>query len=85
MADDSEIVTLLREIRDGQREALARMTSQLELARQQADRMNKVAEDSVRLQRAAIERARRLGLMIAPVIFLLVLLVGYLMIKYRIL
>ena len=47
--------------------------------------MNKVAEDSVRLQRAAIERARRLGLMIAPVIFLLVLLVGYLMIKYRIL
>jgi len=85
MADDGEIVTLLREIRDGQREALARMTSQLDLARQQAERMNKVAEDSVRLQRAAIERARRLGLTIAPVIFLLVLLVGYLLIKYRIL
>ena len=85
MADDNEIVTLLRELRDGQRDALARMTAQLELAQQQAERMNKVAEDSVRLQRAAIERAKRLSAAILPVGALLAALVVYLIVKYRIL
>jgi hypothetical protein len=57
----------------------------MELAQQQAERMNKIAEDSVRLQRAAIARAKGTMLAIAPVILLLVALIGYLMIKYRIL
>ena len=85
MADDGEITALLREMRDGQREALDLAKSQLNLAQEQAERMNKISENSLRLQQAAVDRARGAILVIAPVVTLLAALVAYLIFKYRLL
>ena len=85
MADDGEITALLREMRDGQREALDLAKSQLGLAQEQAERMNKISENSLRLQQAAVDRARGAILVIAPVVTLLAALVAYLIFKYRLL
>jgi cytochrome c-type biogenesis protein CcmH/NrfG len=85
MARDDEIVELLTEIRDGQREALARQHEQLELARAEAERMRRIADESVALQRAGIERMKRMSRIVLPIILLLVALVVWLIFKYRLL
>ena len=85
MARDDEIVELLTEIRDGQREALARQREQLELARTESERMRRIADESVALQRAGIERMGRMSLIVLPIIVLLIALVAWLIFKYRLL
>ena len=83
MSRDDEIVDLLTELRDGQREALARQHEQLELARAEAERMRRIAEESVALQRAGIDRMKRVSRVVVPIIVLLLALVGWLIFKYR--
>ena len=85
MARDDEIVELLIEIRDGQREALARQHEQLELARAEAERMRRIAEESVALQRSGIDRMKRVSHVVLPIIVLLIALVVWLIFKYRLL
>jgi hypothetical protein len=85
MSREVEIVQLLTDLRDGQREALARQREQLELARAEAERMRRIADESVALQRAAIERAKGIGRIVLPLIVLLIALVVWLIVKYRIL
>ena len=73
------------DIRDGQREALNRQQEHIELAREQAERMRKTAEESVAIQRAAVERVKRASRIVLPLIVLLLALVVWLIVKYRIL
>jgi t-SNARE complex subunit (syntaxin) len=84
MSRDDEIVQLLTDLRDGQREALTRQREQLELARGEAERMRRIADESVALQRTAVERASRIGRIVLPLIVLLIALVVWLIVKYRI-
>lgn len=85
MSREDEIAQLLTDIRDGQREALARQREQLELARSEAERMRRIAEESVALQRAGIDRMKRVGRFIMPLILALIALVVWLIFKYQLL
>jgi t-SNARE complex subunit (syntaxin) len=85
MSREDEIVQLLTDIRDGQRTALHRQQEHLELARAQAERMRQTAEESVAIQRAAVERVKRVGRVVLPLIIVLVALIVWLIVKYRIL
>lgn len=85
MSREDEIVQLLTDIRDGQRDALARQREHLELARAEADRMRRTAEESVALQRSAIERVKRISRFVVPIIIVLIALLVWLIWKYRIL
>ena len=85
MSREDEIVQLLTEIRDGQREALGRQREQFELARGEADRARRVAEESVGLQRRAVDRVRSVSRIVLPLIAALLVLLVWLLVKYRIL
>lgn len=85
MSREDEIVQLLTDIRDGQRDALSRQQEQLELARVEADRMRRIAEESVSLQRSAIDRVKRISRFVVPIIIVLIALLVWLIVKYRIL
>jgi len=85
MSREDEIVQLLTDIRDGQREALTRQRDHLELARAEAERMRRTAEESVALQRSAIERVKRISRFVVPIIIVLIALLVWLIVKYRIL
>jgi len=85
MSREDEIVQLLTDVRDTQREATARQREHLELARAEAERMRRIAEESVALQRSAIERMKRVSRIVVPIIVVLIGLVVWLIVKYRIL
>ncbi len=85
MSRDDQIVELLTDLRDGQRETLARQHEQLELARSEAERMRRIADESVALQRAGIERVQRITRIVLPIIVLLIGLLAWLIFKYRLL
>ncbi len=85
MSREDEILQLLTDIRDGQRDALARQREQLELARAEAERMRRIADESVGLQRSAIERVKRISRFVVPIIIVLIALLVWLIWKYRIL
>lgn len=85
MSREDEIAQLLTDIRDGQREALARQREHLELARAEAERMRRIADESVALQRAGIERMKHVSLIVLPIIVLLIALVVWVIVKYRLL
>jgi signal transduction histidine kinase len=85
MSREDDIVQLLTEIRDGQREALNRQREHVELAREQAERMRRTADESLAIQRTAVDRVKRVGRIVLPLIIALIALVGWLIVKYRIL
>ena len=85
MSRDDVIAQLLTDLRDGQREALARQHEHLELARTEAARMRRTAEESVALQLTAIERMKRVSRIVVPIIVVLIGQVVWLIVKYRIL
>jgi len=85
MSRDDVIAQLLTDLRDGQREALARQRKHLELARTEAERMRRTAEESVALQLTAIERMKRVSRIVVPIIVVLIGQVVWLTVKYRIL
>lgn len=85
MSREDEIVQLLTDIRDGQRTALHRQQEHLELARTQAERMRQTADESVAIQRAAVERVKRVSRVVLPLILVLIALVVWIVVKYRIL
>lgn len=85
MSRDEEIVQLLTDIRDTQREAVVRQREHLDLARAEAERMRRTAEEAVALQRTAVDRAKSIGRIVVPLILVLMALVAWLIVKYRIL
>lgn len=82
MSDSPEIRDLLIEIRDNQRLSLQRQEEHLAIAREQIDRSRIQVQESIALQRQAIQRVRRVSWVAIPGIVLCVLLIVYLLVRY---
>jgi len=84
MADSPEIRDLLIEIRDNQRLSLQRQEEHLAIAREQIERSRNQVEQSIALQRQAIERVKRISRIAIPGIIFCIALIAYLMVRYLI-
>ena len=82
MSENTDIQKLLVEIRDNQRVALQRQEDQLEIARKQFDRSNHQIEESIALQRLAVDRVKKISRIAIPGIVICMLLIVYLMVRY---
>lgn len=81
-ANQSEIAALLEEIRDLQRKALANQEQQIELVREQLQRSKTSIEESIRLQRIAIDKQKAVTRIALPGVILCIVLIVYLLIRY---
>ena len=84
MAQDNEqqIVDLLREIRDGQREIIAHLGAQRTLAEEQLQKSRTTIEESVGLQREALKRQRAVTRFAIPAILVCIAAIAYLVLRY---
>ena len=73
---------LLREIRDGQQKMIELMTAQQALAEEQIMRSRDSIEESVGLQRLALQRQRTITLVAVPGILVCIAAIGYLVLRY---
>ncbi len=74
MADDSEVITLLREIRDNQRDALALQREHITMYQQQLGRIERINDRAEALQGRAGKAIRLILLIAIPLVCLLLLL-----------
>ncbi|SEJ60483.1 hypothetical protein SAMN05216201_1126 [Pseudomonas linyingensis] len=77
-----ESLNVLREIRDTQREILAQLAAQRTLAEQQVARSRDKVEESIGLQRLALQRQRTITLIAVPGILVCIVAIGYLVLRY---
>jgi len=82
MSDSPDVRDLLIEIRDNQRVSLQRQEEHLAIAREQIERSRNQVEQSIVLQRQAIERVRRVSRVAIPGIILCIALIVYLLVRY---
>jgi hypothetical protein len=82
VSDKDEIRDLLIEIRDNQRLSLQKQEEHLAVAREQIDRGRRQVQDSIELQRQAIDRVKKVSRIAIPGIILCVALIAYLVIRY---
>lgn len=75
-------LAVLREIRDGQREILAQFTAQRALAEEQLARSREKVEESIGLQKLALQRQRSITLIAVPGILACIAAIGYLVLRY---
>ncbi|MCY1406855.1 hypothetical protein D9M71_221350 [compost metagenome] len=77
-----ESLNVLREIRDTQREILAQLAAQRTLAEQQVARSRDKVEESIGLQKLALQRQRTITLIAVPGILACIAAIGYLVLRY---
>jgi len=82
VSDRDEIRDLLIEIRDNQRASLKKQDEHLAVAREQIDRARGQVQESIELQRQAIEKVKRISRVAVPGIVLCIGLIVYLLVKY---
>ena len=82
MSDPEGIRELLIEIRDNQRVSLQRQEEHLEIARRQMERSNTQVQESIELQRLAVDRVKKVSRIAVPGILLCIALIVYLLVKY---
>jgi hypothetical protein len=82
LSDKDDIRDLLIEIRDNQRLSLQKQEEHLAVAREQIDRARRQVQDSMELQRQAIDRVKRISRIAVPGIILCVILIAYLVVRY---
>lgn len=82
MSDNEDIRDLLVEIRDNQRLSLQRQEEQLEIARKQSERSSSQVQESIALQRLAVDRVRNISRIAVPGILICIVLIVYLLIRY---
>jgi len=82
LSDEEEIRKLLVEIRDNQRLSLQRQEEHLAIAREQVDRSKVQLQESLELQRQAIDRVKRISRIAIPGIGLCFVLILYLLVRY---
>lgn len=82
MSELEEVRELLVEIRDNQRLALERQEEHLEVAREQVSRSRAQVEESIQLQRQAVDRFRSISRIALPAIVLCLGLILYLVVTY---
>lgn len=85
MERHEEIVELLRRIEANQRRALEAQEQQLAFAKSQLERSERVASESVALQKVAVDRQRRVGYFALPMIVVLLALLAWLLVRWRVL
>lgn len=85
-----EIAELLRQIQRNQEKALASQEKallahekQLALTQSELERSQQRIKESVELQRLAVDRQAQVRNIVLPLIVLLLFLIGYLIVKYR--
>ena len=84
MSQDSQqqILETLREIRDGQREMLALMNAQKALAEEQLQKSQHRIDESLGLQRQALQRQKSVTRLAIPGILACIAAIVYLVVRY---
>ena len=85
MASDEslrEAIHLLEEIRDNQRVALAKHDEHIALVREQLARSKGQIEESIGLQRQAMQKQRAVFVFVLPAIAVCIAAIGYLIVRY---
>lgn len=77
-----ESLSVLREIRDGQHEILAQLAAQRALAEQQLTRSREKVDESIALQKLALQRQRTITLIAVPGILACIAAIAYLVLRY---
>ena len=85
MERHDEIIALLTRIEQNQQQALQAQEKHLALAQAQLDRSNTTIRESIELQRVAVARQAQVRNIALPLIVVLMLLLGYLLVKWRVL
>ena len=83
MEKHDEIIDLLKRIEQNQEKALQAQEKHLALAQAQLERSGKNITESIELQRVAVARAAQLRNIALPLILVLLALLVYLLIKWR--
>ena len=78
-----ELAELLRQIQRNQEKALLAHEKQLALTQSELERSQQRIKESVELQRLAVDRQAQVRNIVLPLIVLLLFLIGYLIVKYR--
>jgi hypothetical protein len=79
---EQQILEVLREIRQGQLEALRAMEEHRALAKEQIQVSRKTVEESVGLQRLALKRQRTVTFIAVPGILACIAAIAYLVVRY---
>lgn len=85
MNENEQMISLLTRIEENQRKALEAQEKHLALAQAQLDRSNQTIQESIELQRTAVARQKQALWVVLPLVGVLVLLLVYLLIRYRVL
>ncbi len=85
MSENDRIIELLARIEENQRKALDTQRDHLQIAQAQLDRSNKTIQESIALQRTAVSRQVQIIRIAIPLIGVLLALLAYLLVKWRIL
>lgn len=80
--DSSEILTTLRDIRDGQRELLEQIKAQRALAEDQMRQSRERVEESMGLQREALRRQRTITVVALPALLVCIAAIAWLVLRY---
>lgn len=84
MTDNERLLEVLARIEGNQRSALQMQQQHLQVAQAQLDRSSRTIEESVQLQRLAVSRQAQITRFVIPLICVLLVLLVYLVIKWRI-
>ena len=84
MERHEEIIELLKRIEQNQEKALQAHEKQLALAQAQLERSNKSINESIELQRVAVARQTQIRNVALPLILVLLILLVYLLVKWRV-
>jgi hypothetical protein len=83
MNENDQIIALLTGIDENQRKALETQEKHLAVTQAQLDRSNRTIQESIELQRSSGARQTQAIRIILPLVGVLLLLLGYLLFKYR--
>jgi hypothetical protein len=83
MEQHEHIIELLKRIEQNQEKGLQAQEKHLALAQEQLERSNQKINESMELQRVAIARQAQVRNIALPLIIVLLLLLGYLLVKWR--
>lgn len=82
MNDNDRTIELLTRIEQNQRDALETHRQHIQIAQAQLDRSNKTIQESIELQRTAVARQGQITKIVIPLIVVLLIVLGYMLIKY---
>ena len=85
MNENEQVISLLTRMEENQRKALEAQEKHLAVAQAQLDRSNKTIQESIELQRIAVARQKQALWVVLPLVGVLLLLLVYLLMRYRVL